>query len=134
MAEMETVLLVDDDLDILRGTEFRLRAAGYATLTAHDGEQCVTTANEQLPDAIVLDVHMPGKDGLQALAELKKNEETRKIAVVMLSASVLDHRAALEAGASFFVKKPYRSATLVAAVDAAINLQPVSVTCRSTCR
>ena len=67
MSRAQTVLLVDDDPEIINGAKLRLRAAGYDTVTAHDGEQGVATAIETKPDVIVLDVRMPKKYGLQAL-------------------------------------------------------------------
>ena len=115
------ILLVDDDREIIMGASIRLRAAGYETMMAHDGQQGVDTAIEKKPDAIVLDVRMPNKDGLQALEELQQNEKTRNIPVVMLSASLIDQQAALDAGARFFLTKPYQGKTLIAAVGAALK-------------
>lgn len=115
------VLIVDDDHDITTAAGMRLRAAGYDTMTASDGEVGVATAVEAQPDAIVLDVRMPKKDGLQALDELQQNETTCKIPIVMLSASLIEQQAALDAGARFFLTKPYQGKELIAAVAAALN-------------
>src|SRR3989304_5353598 len=121
MPSDSTVLLVDDDRDVVEGSSVRLRAAGYQTVAAYDGDECVDRANEYQPVAIVLDVRMPRMDGLTALGELQEGENTKHIPVVMLSASLGDQRAALEAGARFFLRKPYSGPMLIDAVKAAIE-------------
>lgn len=121
MTHHRKVLLVDDDREILHGASLRLRAAGYETLTAHDGRQGVASAVKNAPDAILLDVRMPGQDGFAALDELRQLEPTKKIPIVVLSASVADQQRALEAGARFFLPKPYRGETLLAAVHKAVE-------------
>jgi len=114
------VLLVDDEPDLIRGARLWLRSVGYQTCEAHDGEQAVAAAAEEHPDAIILDVRMPRKNGLAVLAELKQREDTKRIPIVMLSASLVDQQRALDAGAKFFLSKPYAGKTLLAAVDAAV--------------
>ena len=121
LSDQRRILLVDDDHDILRGACLRLRAAGYATMTVGDGEQAITAAVENQPDAIVLDVRMPKKDGLTALGELRSSSATRDIPVVMLSASVVDEKRSLDAGARYFLRKPYRGNDLLAAITAALT-------------
>jgi DNA-binding response OmpR family regulator len=115
--------MVDDDHEILHAACMRLRAAGYSTLEATDGESGVAAAVARHPDLILLDVRMPRKDGLAALSELKRRSDTKDIPVVMLSASIVDQGAGLDAGARFFIRKPYSGAALVKAVRAAIGMQ-----------
>jgi CheY-like chemotaxis protein len=110
------VLLVDDNHELVDAAALRLRAAGYETLRAYDGQQCIASAVSHHPDAILLDVQMPVKDGLTALAELQASEATRSIPIVMLSASIVDEQAALQTGARFFLKKPYESQNLLRAL------------------
>lgn len=117
----QTILIVDDDRQIAESTALRLRSAGYKILVAHDGAEGVATAHLKKPDAIVLDIRMPFLDGMAALGELKSNSGTRRIPVVMLSASVVDQNAALDAGARFFVRKPFCGRELVDAVNVATN-------------
>ncbi len=114
------ILLVEDDSDICFGTSLRLRTQGYEPIMASDGEAAVASAVANHPDAIVMDVRMPGMDGVTALVRLKKNEGTRRIPVIMLSASIGDRQGSLDAGARFFLDKPYQAKTLVAAVETAI--------------
>ena len=121
MPDPHRVLIVDDNQELVRAASVRLRAAGYSTIPAYDGEQGLVTAKEQQPDAIVLDVRMPNKDGLTALAELQACDTTRTIPVIMLSASIIDEQAALQAGARYFLKKPYEGGHLLRALATAIH-------------
>jgi DNA-binding response OmpR family regulator len=115
------ILIVDDDHDVVSGTRLRLRAAGYSTIEAYDGEQGLAAAIENRPDAIVLDVRMPRMDGMTALAELRLRDDMRSIPVIVLSASLSDEQAALDAGARYFLPKPYQGGRLLAAVENVTN-------------
>ena len=115
------ILVVDDDPAIRIAATVRLRTAGYDTMCACDGREAVALALESGPDAVVLDVRMPYVDGFAVLRQLRESNQTKHIPIVMLSASVQDQQAAIEAGARFFVRKPYQGKTLLAAVDSAIS-------------
>ncbi|MBC8354328.1 MAG: response regulator [Planctomycetes bacterium] len=121
MSDQTTVLLIEDDGEIRHIASLRLRAAGYKTMDAEDGDEGVLKAVAEHPDAIVMDVRMPKKDGMTALVELKEHKETRNIPIVMLSASIVDRQRALEAGARFFLTKPYQGRNLLATVAAAVD-------------
>lgn len=120
MSEARTVLVVDDDEEIVRAAGMRLRAAGYKVLEANDGPSGIAAAIADQPDLILLDVRMPNKDGLEVLSELKHRPDTKRIPVVLLSASIVDQEAGLDAGARFFIRKPYSGATLMQAVRTAL--------------
>jgi CheY-like chemotaxis protein len=115
------VLIIEDDRDIVRGMKVRLRTRGFNTMEAYDGQEGLEVANEEHPDAILLDVRMPRMDGLTTLHNLHSAESTRKIPVIMLSASLADQEAALDAGARFFLKKPYQDDMLLSALETAIH-------------
>lgn len=119
MVEKKSVLIVDDDPEVCMSVAHRLEEMSYSTRTACNGRQALTDADSRHPDIIILDIRMPGIDGIRVLSELKKGEKTRDIPVIMLSASVMDKRRAFAAGARYFINKPYRGSDLVAAVDAA---------------
>jgi DNA-binding response OmpR family regulator len=121
MTATGVVLIVDDEPDIREGVGRWLSACGYETKFAQDGEEGVLAAQACTPDAIVLDVLMPKKDGFQTLAELGVDPRTSSIPVVMLSASLREEHRALDAGAKFFLHKPYDGKKLIAAVKAAIG-------------
>ena len=115
------ILVVDDDAEIRYGAQLRLQAAGYVVIVACDGEQALDVASRYHLDAILLDVRMPCMDGLTALGKLREHPRTADIPVVMLSASIIDQQAALEAGARVFLKKPYHARDLLTIVSTAIG-------------
>ena len=121
MAYLGRVLVVDDDHDIVEGICIRLHAAGYEVMVIYDGQQCVANAIRYQPDAILLDMRMPNMDGISVLAQLKQLSDTQAIPVVMLSASLVNRQAALRAGASFFIVKPYERLDLLAALKSVIQ-------------
>lgn len=120
MPEQQTVLVVDDERQIAQVACLRLEAAGYRTITASDGVQGVAMAAQQQPQAIVLDVRMPQMDGLTALGQLRSCVDTSHIPIIMLSASLIDKPEALDAGARFFLTKPYDATKLTSAVHTAV--------------
>ena len=120
------VLIVDDNHDILIGAELRLRAAGYMPQLAYDANEALRRISDSRPDAIVLDMLMPGMNGLELISHLRRSPVTRRIPVIMLSASLSDKQSALDAGARFFLSKPYDAEHLLAAVGAAIH-EPLSL-------
>ncbi|MDZ4819495.1 MAG: response regulator [Planctomycetota bacterium] len=123
MCDSATVLMVDDDCDIVLATCMRLRGAGFQTLEAVDGAEGIAVAIASRPELILLDVRMPRQDGMSALVELKRRFDTKHIPVIMLSASIVDQEAALNAGAVFFIRKPYSGSTLVQAVRVALAME-----------
>jgi|GEM_PF-1280239 len=126
MPDNAKVLMVDDDVEIVQAACLRLQAAGYQMLTAGDAEAGIAAAIANRPSIILLDVRLPGRDGLFVLSELKRRSETRHIPVVMLSASVVDQQAALDSGARYFLRKPYRGDMLVRAVRTALTTKVAS--------
>jgi DNA-binding response OmpR family regulator len=121
MGTSSTILLIDDDREIVFGTSLRLRAAGYQTLAAHDGDEGCKAAVRHRPEAIVLDVRMPRLDGLAALVWLRNCADTKEIPIIMVSASLIDQQAALDSGARFFLAKPYHAKTLLVALSEAMH-------------
>jgi CheY-like chemotaxis protein len=126
MSDRPYVLIVEDDVQLAFGVSRRLQAAGYATQTADDGEQGVAAASAQPPDVILMDVMMPRMDGLTALRQLRADQRTRDIPVIMLSASLGDEREALDAGARYFLKKPYSHEHLFAALARTVDVNVTS--------
>ena len=121
MPNRQNVLIVEDDAQLAFGVIFRLRAAGYATQTVDDGEAGIAAASARPPDVILMDVMMPRMDGLTALRCLRADLRTRDVPVIMLSASLGDEHEALDAGAKYFLKKPYSHEHLFAAVAQAVG-------------
>jgi len=80
------ILLVDDEPDILDFVSTRLRSWEYEVITASDGEKALAAARDQMPDLILLDVMMPGKDGYETCNEIKSEESTSRIPVILFTA------------------------------------------------
>jgi len=103
------ILIVDDDAFIRRPLEFILREEGYEPATAADADEGMRAIETAAPDLIVLDVMMPGKDGLTLCGELKGDPRFAGIPIVLLSARGQEHdrQKGLALGAAEFITKPY---------------------------
>lgn len=115
------VVVVDDDAHVRTAMCLRLKTAGYETYEAADGEAAVDMVAQLHPDAVILDVRMPRLDGLGALSALQSREDTIRIPVIMVSASLSDQKSALDHGARYFLRKPYQGERLLCAIDSAIR-------------
>lgn len=119
MAEGARILVVDDDPDIQLLCRVNLEFEGYVVSSASDGAEALELVAERPPDAIVLDVMMPGMSGWELLDRLKSDEATASIPVVMLTAKTLeqDQLRGLVGGASEYVTKPFSPLRLSQAVN-----------------
>ena len=120
---MQTVLVVDDEADILDLIAFNLQRQGLKVLTARDGLSAVFLAKEHQPDLIVLDLMLPGRDGFGVFKDLRGDTRTSQIPVIMLTArGELDDRiTGLELGADDYVTKPFSPKELVLRVQALLK-------------
>lgn len=110
-----TVLLADDEVFMRRLLEATFRKAGYHVLQVCDGAEAFATAAAVRPDLIVMDIMMPGLDGLSAVRQMKQDERTRCIPVVVLSSKghALTRSEAQQAGAALFLTKPFSPSQLL---------------------
>lgn len=120
-----TILVVDDEEDIRELVELNLRREGYHVLTCETGEQALHRAASKAPDVIVLDLMLPGIDGLEVCRRLKADPKTQQIVVVMLTAKgeEADIVTGLELGADDYVTKPFSGKVLVARVRRLLRKQ-----------
>ena len=114
------LLVVDDEHEITDLLEEHLRACGYAVDVAHDGDRALQIAAARRPDAVLLDITMPGPDGEEVLARLRAIDPT--VAVVMLTGNDDEAlaRRLLRAGAFDYVPKPFQLEVLERVVAAAV--------------
>ena len=116
----ETILIVDDEEDIIELIKYNLKNEGYSILTAESGEQAIKIAKQSRPDLIVLDLMLPGMDGLEVTRYLRSNEETSDMPIVMLTAKgeESDIITGLELGANDYISKPFSPKVLTARIRA----------------
>jgi len=122
---METILIVDDDVRLLKMLRRTLVYEGYDVLTAEDGQQALEEIYDQRPDVIVLDWMMPELNGLDVLQTLRKDQNP--VPVLMLTArdAIEDRVEGLEVGADDYLVKPFAPAELVARVRAVLRRGPL---------
>lgn len=108
----KTILIADDDEGILDATSAILEYEGYQVKSTPDGTT-VLMWEGQLPDLLLLDIWMSGTDGTDVCRQLKNNDETRHMPVIMISASRDIEQYALDAGADDFLAKPYEMQDLL---------------------
>lgn len=119
----EKILIVDDDPELLRLIAFPLHRAGYETLGATDGAQALEKVRNEKPDLMILDIMLPGLDGIEVCKRLRSQPETDTLPIIMLSAltSVDDKIKGLEAGADEYLTKPISPKEVVARVRALLE-------------
>lgn len=123
MPKKPTVLLVDDDPDIREFVTFNLAKEGYHVVTAKDGAEGVEAARKHRPDLILLDVMMPGMDGIEACEAIRAHPEIASTLIAFLSARGEDYSqvAGFDAGAADYITKPIRPKVLVSRVKALLR-------------
>jgi len=118
-----TVLIVDDEKDLVELVRYHLEKNGLICLEARDGESALRLAKERAPDLMVLDLMLPGVDGLEVCRKLRNDSMTASIAIIMLTAKAeeVDRIVGLEMGADDYLVKPFSPRELVARVKAVLR-------------
>src|SRR5680860_795725 len=118
-----TILLVDDEPDILEIVGYNLSAEGYNVITADNGEKAVKIAKKKKPQLIILDVMMPEMDGIEACEQIRKIPELADTIITFLTARGEDYSqmAGFDAGADDYITKPMKPKVLVSKVNALLR-------------
>lgn len=126
MSQRQTVLVVDDEPDVLLLCRVNLEFEGYEVLEAADGEAAMELLRASRPDVVLLDVMMPKMDGWQVLAEIKADEELGDIPVVMLTAKVQDQDQirGWSQGAADYITKPFSPLALSQVLEDVLATDP----------
>lgn len=117
------ILVADDEPDVLNLVELNLLRAGFEVLKAENGEKALQIAREQHPALLVLDLMMPGLNGLDVAKQLKKDPKTADIPILMLTARAdeVDRIVGLEIGADDYVTKPFSPREIVLRVQSVLR-------------
>lgn len=112
------VLLAEDEPNIVESLTFLLERAGFQVEVHSDGRQVVSAAKADTPDVLILDVMLPGLDGYEILRQLRADQRSESLPVLMLTAKGQreDRETALEHGADLFMTKPFANSEIIAAV------------------
>ncbi len=126
----EKILIVDDEQDLVKLIRYHLEKDGYKVISAYNGEDALFLARREKPELLILDLMLPGMDGLEVCKKIKADEELTHIAIVMLTArgEESDITVGLRLGADDYVTKPFSPKELVARVQAVLRRTKTSST------
>lgn len=118
-----TILLVDDEQDILEIVGYNLEQEGYKVITASDGKEAISKAKKAIPQLIIMDVMMPEMDGMEACEHIRRIPELSNVIITFLTARSEDYSqvAGFEAGADDYITKPIKPKLLVSKVKALLR-------------
>jgi CheY-like chemotaxis protein len=113
-----TVLVVEDNSMNMQLVEYLLEEGGFAILKASSGEEALVLTTETMPDLILMDIHLPGMDGLSVVRALKNDPRTEKVPILALTAHAMrgDRDRFIEAGCDGYISKPIDVKTFVPAI------------------
>jgi two-component system, OmpR family, alkaline phosphatase synthesis response regulator PhoP len=121
------ILLVDDEPDILEFVGYNIKKEGYSLLTSGNGKDAIRIAQKEIPHLIILDVMMPGMDGIETCIELRKIPVLKNTLIAFLTARSEDFSqiAGLDAGGDDYITKPIKPRVLVSRINALLRRAPV---------
>ena len=112
------ITLVEDNIGLSKGIAYRLQDAGHAVDVLHDGKEASQFLATDTSDLVILDVNLPGKDGLELLRELRARDDPRPVVLLTARAEIKDRVIGLDAGADDYLIKPFEMEELEARVRA----------------
>lgn len=118
---MKTILIIDDDPDILDAIKLVLEHSDYRILSTTDGGKTHTLAKNQQPDLIILDYLLSGENGQKICLNLKQTKSTQHIPIIIVSAHPDAKKSAITNGADAFIPKPFTLTTLLSEVESLIG-------------
>lgn len=117
------ILLVDDEPDILEFLSYNLKREGYTVFIASNGKEAISIAGKEFPNLVILDVMMPGMDGMEVCRELRKNAKLKNILIAFLTARNEDYSqiSGFESGADDYITKPIKPSVFISRVKALLR-------------
>ncbi|MGE5197434.1 MAG: response regulator [Deltaproteobacteria bacterium] len=123
---MEKILLADDDAEVREIAKEILTKEGYEVSVAKDGDEALNLARQEKPDLIILDYLMPGLSGIEVCQILKKEEATKNIPVLMVTAHPAEKQRSLSAGAADFITKPVEKTDLLLRIKSVLKVNHIA--------
>jgi len=119
----EKILIVDDEKDIIKMLDYNLKKEGFRAVSCYDGKDAIDIAVRERPNLVILDLMLPGMDGLDVCKALKKETKTSAIPIIMLTAKSqeTDKIIGLELGADDYITKPFSPRELIARIKAVLR-------------
>ncbi|HEX2386449.1 MAG TPA: response regulator [Candidatus Binatia bacterium] len=119
METKKTIMVVDDNPDIITIVRTILEGKGYNVMSAYSGTELLSTLEKDKPDLVVLDIMMPQMDGLEVLTRMKAAPDTAAIPVILLTAKVQyeDVLGGYKLGADYYITKPFTSTQLINGIN-----------------
>ena len=124
MSSKYKILVVDDEDEVREMLRRILRFSDFQVIEARDGQEAVDMAHSEKPDLITLDIMMPGKDGVRVCEELKQDEATRQIPILVVTVAG-NRKRAMNAGADYYMNKLFSIDEFVGVVKNLIGKQPL---------
>ena len=122
----QTILVVEDEPNIVESLSFLMKKAGFVVRVARDGDAAVRTIESEAPDLVLLDIMMPRRDGYDVCRTIRANPDWDAVRIIMLSAKGrdLDRRKGLELGADDYITKPFSTREIVERVQEILATKP----------
>lgn len=117
------ILIVEDEKNIVKMLDYNLKKEGFKTVSCYNGEEALNAAEREHPDLIILDIMLPGMDGLEVCKTIRKGDKTSHIPIIILTAKTqeTDKIIGLELGADDYITKPFSPRELVARIKAVLR-------------
>lgn len=119
------VLVVEDSIDNMVIATMILQSMGYTVIQAENGVDGYKMANEQHPDLVIMDYHLPGMNGLDTTRKMKDTDALRDIPVIALTSDIYAKQAFMDAGCDAYLAKPIRKGSLLRTVNQVLTAQAV---------
>jgi DNA-binding response OmpR family regulator len=130
----EKVLIVEDDRSLRDGLAMNLKASGYSVVTAGDGNEGLRAAFDEAPDLIILDIMLPGMNGLEILTELRRHQSQTPVLILSARDQIPDKIEGFGMGADDYVTKPFDLRELLARIDARLRRKRLQAMDQQTIR
>jgi two-component system alkaline phosphatase synthesis response regulator PhoP len=134
MNNNHTILLVDDEQDILEFLSYNLKKEGYTVFTANNGKEAITLVKEKKPDLVILDVMMPDMDGIETCREIRETAGIKNVRIAFLTARNEDYSqiAGFEVGADDYINKPIKPRVLISRIAALLRRGNIAEVAKNT--